>query len=173
MARKNKDSQEYDDFDDFDESDDTGDAEKPPLHYEPPEPTGYTDTDIVSFWQTAPGFEVVVHISPETEPNIEQIMSEQNKTRADVIGGFVYAHFEFVEEDVHELIRDWSGIHSWLVNYSEYPLAAMLIVQGETFNWFLLSADEAGEVQNAVHREDTSINLGWVTIFFQVSPPPD
>ena len=129
-----------------------------------PELIGLTGYDDLKLWSSDPGFEVRVYISPVAEPLVETLATEEDMPYAKIVGGFVYGHFEFVEEDVQKALDDPHHIHTWLTHFHESLLAALLILQQDEFRWFLLHKSEAEELAARWDAGESTTDLKWVNI---------
>ena len=136
------------------------------IDFQPIDPTGYNHEE--SVWGSEPGWLVDCHISPKAEPTIAEIMNEHSVNRAKVIGGFIYTHFEFIQQEILDSIEvsGMSDAHTWITYYQTQPLAMYLIAQYDEFNVFLLHKDEGEKIQSSLDSGEYVINLGWVKLSF-------
>lgn len=132
--------------------------------FTPLNPTGYNDCSV---WETAPGFEITVYVSPKLDEHIAHLIEREKLTHAKVVGGFVFGYFEFVESEVHDALEDPSHTHTWMTYFNDHPVAALLIVHMDDFNMFLLHSDEASLIQSRLDSGESDTDLTWVKISLQ------
>lgn len=128
-----------------------------------PDATGYFSTG----YQNEPGWMVEVRISPNAEGALSVAGKGQNKDRNTVVDGVIHAHFEALDNEIHNAFDDYRNTAVFVSSYTEpADVGVVTIIHNEQFDLFILNKDEVDIVQEAVDNGKRNVDLKWVNFEF-------
>lgn len=130
--------------------------------------TGYSNLGTSTLF----GQSVTVRVSPFVDI---QKLADVNMPPPKVIAGYLYNHFELINQNQKGVSLDNSLSHLWLCDFEQSEVGAALVFSEGEFYWFFLTSNETDRLRTYINivskleqgkRNNYTVDLDWVTFRF-------